>query len=62
MAVTQGSTTVQVKELAAEEGEGMRLCVVPMEMQETRLIRYVKERQFQCVSSEYVGEREGNEA
>lgn len=62
MAVTRGNTTVQVKALAGEKGEGMRLCVIPVDMQETRLISYVKERGFQCVSSEYVGERRGSEA
>lgn len=62
MAVTRGTTTAQVKALAAETGEGMRLCVIPVDMQETRLISYVKERAFQCVSSEYVRERRGDEA
>ena len=62
VAVTRGNTTVQVKALAGEKGEGMRLCVIPVDMQETRLISYVKERGLQCVSSEYVGERRGSEA
>ena len=62
VAVTRGNTTVQVKALAGEKGEVMRLCVIPVDMQETRLISYVKERGFQCVSSEYVGERRGSEA
>ena len=62
MAVTRGTTTAQVKALAGEKGEGMRLCVIPVDMQETRLISYVKERAFQCVSSEYVGERREGEA
>ena len=62
MAVTRGTTTAQVKALAGEKGEGMRLCVIPVDMQETRLISYVKERAFLCVSSEYVGERRDGEA
>ena len=62
VAVTRGTTTAQVKALAGEKGEGMRLCVIPVDMQETRLISYVKERAFQCVSSEYVGERREGEA
>ena len=62
VAVTRGSTTTQVKALAAEKGEGLRLCVIPVDMQENRLISYVKERGFTCVSSEYVRQRGGSEA
>ena len=30
VAVTRGTTTAQVKALAGEKGEGMRLCVIPV--------------------------------
>lgn len=54
VAITRGATNAQVKGLAGEKGEGMRLCVLPLNAQETRLISYLKERGFSCVTSEYV--------
>ena len=54
VAITRGATNAQVKELAGEKGDGMKLCVLPLDVQETRLVSYLKKKGFSCVTSEYV--------
>lgn len=53
--VTNGSKTEEVKSLAAEEGIGMRLCVMKEKPKHSRLVDYLDESNFIFVTTAYVG-------
>ena len=52
--VTSGSKTEDVKNLVAEEGEGMRLCVMNEKPKHSRLVDYLDESNFIFVTTAYV--------
>ena len=54
MVVTSGSKTEDVKNLVAEEGEGMRLCVMNEKPKHSRLVDYLDESNFIFVTTAYV--------
>ena len=53
--VTNGSKTEEVKNLATEEGVGMRLCVMKEKPKHSRLVDYLDESNFIFVTTAYVG-------
>ena len=54
VAVTKQNMTQPVKRLMEETGDGLRLCVLPPDSKETKLVKTVIEKGFQCVPTSYV--------
>lgn len=52
--ITKGQLTSDLRNFAMEENEGMRLCVCPKEMRQTRLTNYMEEHGFLCVPTDFV--------